>query len=67
MQLYSRREAAKMLGIGLSTLDALRSSGKIGYYQRGPGCKVQFTQDHIDRYLKRVEREPKALIRRKEH
>lgn len=48
MRLYSRKEAAELLGIGLTTLDALRESGKIGFYQRRPGCKVQFTQTHID-------------------
>ena len=32
MRLYSRKEAAELLGIGLTTLDALRESGKIGFY-----------------------------------
>ena len=43
MKLYSRVEAAEMLGIGLTTLDKLRKSGKIGYYQAVPGGKVHFT------------------------
>ena len=65
MRLYSRKEAAELLGVGLTTLDALRESGKIGFYQRRPGCKVQFTQTHIDRYLQQVEQSPRSVIRRK--
>ena len=54
MKLYSRKETAELLGIGLTTLDALRETGRIGFYQRRPGCKVQFTQAHIDQYLQQV-------------
>ena len=65
MLLYSRKEAADLLGVGLTTLDALRQSGRIGFYQRRPGCKVQFTQAHIDRYLEQVEQSPRIAVRRK--
>ena len=66
MEFFSRKQTAKMLGVSLSTLDNLRQEGKIGYYQKYPGCKVQFTQAHIDKYLKRVEREDREpKIRRK--
>ena len=65
MRLYSRKEAAELLGVGLTTLDALRDSGRIGFYQRRPGCKVQFTQAHIDRYLQQVEQSPRNIVRRK--
>ena len=65
MRLYSREETAKKLGIGLSTLDRLRAEGKIGFYQKRPNCKVQFTQAHIDRYLERVERMPKRVYRKR--
>ena len=65
MRLYSRKEAAELLGIGLTTLDALRESGKIGFYQRRPGCNVQFTQTHIDRYLQQVEQSPRSVIRKR--
>ena len=65
MRLYSRKEAAELLGIGLTTLDALRESGKIGFYQRRPGCKVQFTQAHIYRYLQQMEQSPRSVIRKR--
>lgn len=67
MRLYSRKETAELLGIGLTTLDTLREMGRIGFYQRRPGCKVQFTQAHIDRYLQQVEQTPKPTIHRKRH
>ena len=65
MRLYTRKETAELLGIGLTTLDALRETGRIGFYQRRPGCKVQFTQAHIDQYLQRVEQMPKRVVRRR--
>ena len=57
MKLYSRNEAAEMLGIGLTTLNKLQKTGKIGYYQAVPGGKVQFTSEQLESYLKRVERQ----------
>ena len=59
MKLYSRMEAAEMLGIGLTTLDKLRKSGKIGSYQAVPGGKVQFTDAQLESYLERAERRPR--------
>ena len=62
MKLYSRVEAAEMLGIGLTTLDKLRKSGKIGYYQAVPGGKVQFTDAQLEAYLERAERRPRRIL-----
>ena len=56
MELLTRKETAKILGISLKTLDTLREDKRIGYYQACPGCKVMFTQAHIDKYLKKSER-----------
>ena len=58
----SETEAADMLGIGLTTLDKLRKTGKIGYYQAVPGGKVQFTSEQLESYLKRVERQELVVI-----
>ena len=59
------KRSGRVVGVGLTTLDALRESGRIGFYQRRPGCKVQFTQTHIDRYLEQVEQAPRSTVRRK--
>ena len=42
MELYSRSEAAAMLGITVRKLDELRARRLIGYYQRCPGGKYVF-------------------------
>ena len=62
MPLYSREEAAEILGVRVNILDRMRKERKIGYYQARPRCAVKFSQDHIDRYLKRVEQDPKELF-----
>ena len=59
MKLYSRIEAAALLGIGLTTLDKLRKEGKLSYYQATPGGKVQFTKAHLDANLEQAERRAK--------
>ena len=46
MELYSRSQAAAMLGITVRKLDMLRANRLIGYYQPYPGGKVQFSQAH---------------------
>lgn len=50
MDLYSRSEAAAMLGITVRKLDELRARRLIGYYQRCPGGKVQFSMAHLEKY-----------------
>lgn len=59
MKLYTRKEAAQILGVGLTTLDKLRNTGRLGYYQAVPGGKVQFTQQQLDAFLIKAERHPK--------
>lgn len=47
---YTRAEAAKYLGIAVSTLDALTSGGKVVSYQ--PGGKVRvFYKSDLDAYI----------------
>ena len=65
MTMYLRQEAAEILGVCVNTLDKMRRDRKIGYYQARPGCAVRFSQEHIDKYLKRVEQDPKELFRKK--
>lgn len=53
-KLYSRTEAAKMLGISDDTLDALRRERQISYIQRKKNGRVWFTEDAINEYLART-------------
>lgn len=52
-KLYTRKEAAKHLGIGLTTLDAARAEGKITYIQYAENGSVFFTEDGIQEYIAR--------------
>lgn len=53
MQLLTRGEAAKSLGVSVSTLDELRRVGQIGYIQAGPGRKVWLRDSDLATYLAR--------------
>lgn len=50
-RLFTREQAAERLGISLSTLDAERKSGNLGYIQRKRRGKVWITEQHIQDYL----------------
>ena len=63
MELYSRSEAAAMLGITVRKLDELRARRLIGYYQRCPGGKVQFSMAHLEKYLQRIEKSPRPVTK----
>lgn len=52
-KLYTRKEAAEILGIGLSALDAARYNGTISYIQyKENGC-VYFTDTGLQEYVAR--------------
>ena len=50
MPMYTREEAAEILGVCVNTLDRMRKERKIGYYQARPRCAVKFSQEHIDKH-----------------
>lgn len=54
MAMLTRKEAAKRLGISLTTLDAERNSGHLAYIQRKSGGKVWITENAITEYLARA-------------
>lgn len=51
--LYTRKEAAKMLGISITTLDTARKEGLISYIQYVPNGSVYFTNTSIQEYIAR--------------
>ena len=63
MELYSRSEAAAMLGITVRKLDELRARRLIGYYQRCTCGKVQFSMAHLEKYLQRIEKSPRPVTK----
>ena len=50
-KLITRREAAKLLGISISTLDEARNNGLISYIQYVPNGCVYFTDTGIYRQM----------------
>ena len=52
-KLYTRKEAAKVLGIGLATLDAARNGGLIAYVQYVENGCVYFTEAGLQEYIAR--------------
>ena len=52
-KLITRKEAAKLLGISIATLDEARSSGLISYIQYVPNGCVYFTAECLQEYIQK--------------
>lgn len=52
-KLYTRKQAAELLGISVNTLDAERMSGRLAYIQRKPNGKVWISEAALEEYLAR--------------
>ena len=50
-KLYSRKEAASMLGISLNALDFARAAGAITFVQYVPNGNVFFTEEALLEYV----------------
>ena len=50
-KLISRKEAARLLGISLTTLDEARNNGLISYVQYVPNGCVYFTDANLQEYI----------------
>ncbi len=50
-QLITRKEAAKLLGISITTLDFARTNGHITYVQYVPNGCVYFTNAGLQEYI----------------
>ena len=50
-KLITRKEAANLLGISLTTLDEARNSGLISYVQYVPNGCVYFTEAALQEYI----------------
>ena len=50
-KMITRKEAAKLLGISLTTLDEARNSGLISYVQYVPNGCVYFTNASLQEYI----------------
>lgn len=59
--LITRKEAAKLLGISLSTLDEARNNGLISYIQYVPNGCVYFTNAGLQEYIAKSTRRATPL------
>lgn len=50
-QLITRKDAARILGISIATLDAARNNGQIAYVQYVPNGCVFFTDSGLQEYI----------------
>ena len=63
-KLFTRKEAAKILGISLTTLDDARSSGLISYIQYVPNGCVYFTDAALQEYVAKSTHRAKPMEKR---
>ena len=61
-KLISRKDAAKILGISLLTLDSARANGLISYVQYKENGRVFFTESAIEEYIARSTHKAKPQI-----
>lgn len=60
-QLITRKEAAKLLGISIATLDAARNSGLISYVQYVENGCVYFTSAGLQEYISKCTHRAKPM------
>ena len=60
-KLLTRREAAKILGISLTTLDLARNEGQISYVQYVDNGCVYFTEAGLQEYIARATHRAKPV------
>jgi len=60
-KLITRKEAAKLLGISLATLDEARNSGLISYIQYVPNGCVYFTDEGLREYVAKCTHRAKPI------
>ena len=53
-KLFTRKEAAKILGISIATLDTARNNGLISYVQYVQNGCVYFTDASLQEYIARI-------------
>lgn len=60
-KLFTRKEAAELLGISITTLDAARNNGLISYVQYVPNGCVFFTSAGLQEYVAKCTHRAKPI------
>lgn len=66
-KLYTRKEAATILGISIATLDAARANGAISFVQYVPNGCVYFTNEAMQEYIAKCTHRALPLEKRDTH
>ena len=61
-KLITRKEAAEMLGISITTLDAARNSGQIAYIQYVENGCVYFTAAGLQEFVAKCTHRAKPMV-----
>ena len=61
-KIYTIKELAEMLGVGVGYIYKLTASRQIGFFTTGLRKGIRFTQDDIDAWLKRNRHKSQAEI-----
>ena len=65
-KLITRKEAAAILGISVTTLDVARTEGRIAFIQHVENGRVFFTEENLLEYLARSTHRAKPKVNRAE-
>lgn len=60
-KMYTRKQAATLLGISITTLDQAKSTGAITYVQYVENGCVYFTEEAIQEYVARCTRRARPI------
>lgn len=63
-KLYTRKEAATILGISITTLDTARTTGAISFVQYVPNGCVYFTNEALQEYIAKCTHRALPLVKR---
>lgn len=61
-KIYTRKEAAQVLGISLNTLDAARQNGQVAYIQYVQNGCIYFTESCLKDYITKCTHKAKPMI-----
>lgn len=63
-KLYTRKEAAAILGMSITTLDTARTTGAISFVQYVPNGCVYFTSEALQEYIAKCTHRALSLEKR---
>ena len=63
-QIYTRKEAARILGVSITTLDTARLNGQLAYIQYVPNGCIYFTESCLKDYITKCTHRAKPMVQK---